>query len=786
MVAVAILALAAFGIFQAFSAGFMGMTESKARTIATNFVQEKMEELKNKDFDEVVDISAETMTSGGIEFTRYINVDFIDGTTNLVSAEPTNIKRIINTVNWSIHDKNQTVQSQLLIQETQFTPGDANRLVLFADPYNVVLPVTDNTDIIAVIKDEDGNTITDWDGSDITFTIIDGSDLGTLSTYAVTPDSNTGIARVTFTSTGTGSDAAEGVVKIQASVTRPDLTILTNTININVTWGAVKIEVTADPTSIRADGTSISNITAEIQRADGSTATGGTFDVTFMVSGQGTLIGDNTVTASSENGYIVIIQLQSTTTPGIAVVSATSPDLFSDSCDVQTSGIPAGVSIQAVPEVIYDDDTADIIVKIVDVNGIPVIPTETITVSLNISGDGNLFDLNGNLVNLLEFNSVHTIEVRYSPSPDIGTERDVTISASTVDWSDSVLVNVLPKLIPDHIVLQANPANIPVGGGSSGTTKITAIVKDSNEKTVHNYSGSVNFIASMGTLSASSVPCNQGIAEVYLESGSITGFATVDAVTYYDATELSSSLEVGFYSTAHHIALDADPSAIPVGGGSAGTSKLTAYIKDIDGVTVENYDGKIEFSFDQGFGSTAEFKYVSNPNYTVPVFKGKASIDIESLQNSGNAELTAAVNEGDSATSGGTIVYIQKVLQGPVMDSVEYIEYSANKKGVTCDVEVLGGDLPIVEMMISWSPDDDGAVLLSIELNGSDVTADVLPEQMLNGNTIDITDTDLLTGTSPVTLAFDQGITDKDIIIDFVPSSSNYHMNGYTVNIDKQ
>jgi len=45
MVAAAILALAIFGIFQAYSTGFLGMFDARDRTVATNYVQEKMEEL---------------------------------------------------------------------------------------------------------------------------------------------------------------------------------------------------------------------------------------------------------------------------------------------------------------------------------------------------------------------------------------------------------------------------------------------------------------------------------------------------------------------------------------------------------------------------------------------------------------------------------------------------------------------------------------------------------------------------------------------------------------------
>ena len=57
MVAVAILAMAIFGIFHAYSAGFMGMADARDRTVATNYAQEKMEDIRNKSFDKITDES---------------------------------------------------------------------------------------------------------------------------------------------------------------------------------------------------------------------------------------------------------------------------------------------------------------------------------------------------------------------------------------------------------------------------------------------------------------------------------------------------------------------------------------------------------------------------------------------------------------------------------------------------------------------------------------------------------------------------------------------------------
>ena len=57
MVAVAIFAMAIFGIFHAYSASFMGMADAKDITMATNYAREKMEEIKNKSFDDIEDES---------------------------------------------------------------------------------------------------------------------------------------------------------------------------------------------------------------------------------------------------------------------------------------------------------------------------------------------------------------------------------------------------------------------------------------------------------------------------------------------------------------------------------------------------------------------------------------------------------------------------------------------------------------------------------------------------------------------------------------------------------
>jgi len=788
MVAAAILSLAIFGIFQAYSTGFLGMFDARDRTVATNYVQEKMEELKNADFDTVVD-EASSQIVGDIKFSRNVNVEYIDGSTNLIVSGPTNLKRVTTKVNWN--DRNgiiKKVESSVLLQDTQFTPGDAARISLYADPYNVVLPITDTTTIIAVIKDSKGNNIFDWDGSDVTFTIDSGEEFGTLSDYAVPPVQ--GRASVILTSSGTDPETAPvGTMIIKASVTTADgENTFTDTIAIDVTWGAVKIELIPNPSSILANSTSTSTITATIQNAAGETVEEGHYDITFTVDGEGTLIGSNPVTSDSGQATIT---LQSTTTAGIATVTATSPQLFSDSCDVRTSGLPAGITLSASPNPMYSDDISEVTVTIVDENGVPVIPSTTMTVGLTLSGSGFLS------VYSLEFNNVSVRTMNYTHP--LNTEEIVKITATDGSFTEDINISVELKLDADHIELNADPSSIPADGGNSSST-ITATIKDSGETTVRNFNGTINFLMLngldqngnalvSGTLSETEVTYtyeNNGVATIELESGSIPGTCRIQA----DGTlpSPSATIDVGFYSDAVSVLLTATREHIPVGGGNEGTSILTASIKDAEGTTVYNYKGNVNFTFLSGYNSNnllgnAKFKFVNNQSYSVPVFHGIASVYLLSLNNSGVALLRAVDDPSGFLTTDELTIYIDKTLKLAVVPN---IIYSQGGKNVSFDIEVKGGNITIDRMKVTWSPDNlEELTNVTIDVDGNISNNS---GEMLNGSDFDIVPINLLEGTiSPinkVTLTFDLSIEGKDISIIFYPAASeSYCEDSYEINL---
>ena len=113
MVAVAILAMAIFGIFHAYSAGFMGMADARDRTVATNYAQEKMEDIRNKSFDKITDESPANIPANipGTKFERKVDVaDEVAG----------KLKKVTTEVSWSDRDGN----SKYVVIETLIYNND--------------------------------------------------------------------------------------------------------------------------------------------------------------------------------------------------------------------------------------------------------------------------------------------------------------------------------------------------------------------------------------------------------------------------------------------------------------------------------------------------------------------------------------------------------------------------------------------------------------------------------------------------------------------------------------
>jgi len=108
MVAVAILAMAIFGIFHAYSVGFMGMADARDRTVATNYAQEKMEDIKNIPFSDIdnyiINNNGSIEEISGKIFTIYIESEAYEVNDDL--------KKITTRVSW---DEDKEVELVTLV-----------------------------------------------------------------------------------------------------------------------------------------------------------------------------------------------------------------------------------------------------------------------------------------------------------------------------------------------------------------------------------------------------------------------------------------------------------------------------------------------------------------------------------------------------------------------------------------------------------------------------------------------------------------------------------------------
>jgi len=390
MVAVAILAMAIFGIFHAYSAGFMGMADARDRTVATNYVRETLEDIKNMDFLKIENtyFTTEEININGKIFTKSVHIDKIDA----------NLKKATSWVSWyNRNNKLLEVKNTMLIQNSTIKSdtGTAVKIVLYADPYYNVIPGGGIVNLTAVLKDQNGSILTKWDNTeDVSFSIISSidlegvtiGDLGSISPTVVTL--NQGSASTRFTS---GNENLLGYVTIQVLVTLPDEGQLTDKVTLKITDSGVGINLVANPQSILING-GISSITATIVDSEGIKVTNAENLITFNIDNPslGILEGQNPVKAVNGKANII---LRSTELPGTVIITASATDLQTGTIEVTISEVlivPTSISILADPISIYNDETSDITVTIKDQYGNPVVFDGTASLSLSPTNYGTV------------------------------------------------------------------------------------------------------------------------------------------------------------------------------------------------------------------------------------------------------------------------------------------------------------------------------------------------------------------------------------------------------------
>jgi prepilin-type N-terminal cleavage/methylation domain-containing protein len=780
MVAIVILALAILGIFHAYSTGFMGMADARDRTVATNYLREAMEDVKNMDFDKIKPT-----------YESVINADKKYGIYVAVSTETTNLKKIFTVVEWE--DRNgiiKTVESSMLVHFIEVFALDPAKIVLYADSYNV-LNTTINptgegtfTKLTAVIKDIKGNTIIDWDGDDISFLIISGSKFGDLS--GITSTTN-GIAEATFTSNGTVGDEEIGYSIIEASVTLPNGNVVTDSVDIKITNRPVKIILTPNPQSIKAGDTNPSTITASLYNAANQLLTksdlGVDVIINFSATEEGILSAPTTKTisfieGSTEDASTEII-LNSKGNPAIVTVFASATNLESGVTDVYFLGPPVSISISASPNSIYVDDLegSTITVSLIDENGFNTNPTSgTITISLALTTNPN--DPLANLEDdYLYFYPTDPIGVsKITKFKDQTLASIATITASAEGFSDNfVTINILSALIPNHIKISASSRHVKAGDASEFST-IKATIYDSKGETVKNYSGSIEFTILNNTSNAYFLPNNSpvsvenGFAAIKIAS-TIPGNATVNIVNPDPGNltiEPSDGIDIEFYGDPDRIELTANPTEVY----GAETSVITAVIYDVfDNLVV---DESITFNTTFGTFSNGDDEIIITPA------DGIATTELSSSDALGEASIGVSAISG-TLTDSTTVTFNE----GINLLLVDTPIYNSTDKTVTFNIRVTGKSIDIGEMKVSWEINNASERLSTISMKIPYDAAEefvVYNGDVKSGYSVDIDDKKLLIGESTIKLTFVKDMAGKSIeVIFYLLTGESYTVGPFPV-----
>jgi len=679
----------------------------------------------------------------------------------------------------------------MYINRNIFNPGLATKLVLYADPYYSVLPSDEETiDLIAVIKDANGNTKIDWSGENIGFTIESGSELGSLPGGAGDGvDTNNGIAQTIFTPSGYEIDEVvqQGDVVIKASVELPDDEgTISDTITITVTVGVVRIALNADPTSIDANGIITSTVTATLVDAGGWPVTLAPNKITFNISGEGTFVDsaglpyDDMVEMPNSGGTATIYVKPIYDTPGVATVIASSEGLLSDTVNIVTTGDATSISVSLDHDLIYTDDTdgATVTVEIQDINGNPVEYGEDI--SLTISGGTGTFEDN-------PVGPASAYSTFFHPT----SSGLIIITASGVGLTaGSATIEVRAPLIADTISLSAIPKNILAGGFTNSI--ITATIKDGST-VISNYSNDVTFEivtdtsdsqnASLlydsinygtGPLDVPGGDVDNGEAVVYLSPSDDVGICTIKVSTYNlgDPIPIENTVEVGFYSSEDHIELSAVPSRMLVEGDNC---TVTAIVKDENGITVDTYNEDITFTILVGWPKIVKFAATGTSSLTTTMVNGEITVDLIPQKEAGTVTLKASSFTGMTDITGYLNIPVDTTLINLVEDSPAYSS-TGTENIVTFNIDVQGAEIILEEMKVSWSESIASEILNKIDIGGTVVYSN--GDGVVSGTVVDIGYTNLPTGISIINLHFNVGedidMSGKTFNIIFYPSSGNY------------
>jgi adhesin/invasin len=343
-------------------------------------------------------------------------------------------------------------------------------------------------------------------------------------------------------------------------IDRAGRTVTSNLMTVIVL--SVGITVTASPTSIQANGTDSTTLSATVSDAQGNPVAAGVNVAWTTTAGQ--LAGSSSTTGS--NGIATMV-LTSPIQAGTAKVQATANTATHTAVITFTAGAPNDVQLSATPAAITADgsSTSTLRATVNDAHGNSL---EGVTVNWSSSA-GSL----ASPTSVTDGNGVATV-VLISPT----TAGSATVQASANTATASIRVTFAAGE-PARIAITPTNATI-IANGTSRVT-LNANVEDAHGNLV-GAGIPVTWSTSAGTFASSSSTTNaNGVATIELISATLAGLATVQARSgqVNDSTTVTFSADVPAV-----ISLSADSATLVADGVS--TATLSARVDDASGNSV--------------------------------------------------------------------------------------------------------------------------------------------------------------------------------------------------------
>jgi len=804
MVAVTVLALAIFGIFLAFTTGFQGMSDARDRTVATNYLQQTIEDFKNMNFNKVKDEPITLIP--GTKFHRGSIILDLEK-----QGEEVTLKRVITQIRWMDRSGNvKTEEASTLLYKKPNTSevGDvAVELFLYAQSYYTIMP-TNEVSLVAEIKDENGN-IYDYDG-EIQFSVVtvrvDGIPIqvGDITTEPPIYAYN-GVAYCTFTAISAeelvalGGDV-EGTERIQASATVGSNYLL-DTVDIRVTTGPVAIIIepaTEDDKSLLASMDSVSTINLKVVKANYIDLVEYPNPITLSRVGPGTL---STTTIPSVLTEGTSFTLTSNGSPGVVEITASAPDLDMGYTEVTFTGPPYAILVSTQKKSIYPSEETTITVTIVDENNTPVNFGEAGSPKYVVISDSpdeyGALDGNSGSINLLfEGEKYKTCVFKAAAMGLFPQEITITADDNLGELNQGpvkinfVKVNILNPIVAHHIYVSFDDT-IELDADPIDPSEITAhMLSEEGDSVSGSYiifhiksgPGSFSDSAAMDTITKVTMT-GLATATLYSDEFTTSGLSIIEIYS----NDLPNGglegppgnpgnpieIEVLFHqesaSVPHHINLVADPSPIFTGGQ---TCSLTATVVDQWGVTYSDYQGEVEFTIG---GDTDSVSY-DDDDLIVGALNGVATLaSVLTSTNTPGTVLIGAITLDLSVEYGFDEVTSLIPLEVKTVD-IELVDgslnYFDNGKIVMFNINIIGPELNLQSMDIAWGYDPAPAKLGKIEIMSPYVVGGVYNPIIDTGSSkTPYTENDinasLLPGESTIRLTFSTNMTDQPLAVTF-------------------